>query len=277
MSNIIHKAWLVFILVFLAWSPARAAAPEGQAPEPSAMLVVDGSFFFAPGSWASYDFLDKKENNPSVFRIAAIRDESRNGKNYWRLEVSIDGTDKKTGQPVSAVTSFLVEQTPNGPGDVGEAIVQPKGYEPFIVPDYMMEKANKDQKNKARRVIKPDTSRMKEITVRHEKSGKVIKAFQTEAVDDNNNPVKAIISTEVKPIGLVYADSKDFTFSMIDFGGGAMTGITGEPLGFLAWIAVQVSKAMQAADTAVTNGENMTEQQIRDQKQYDELMKDLNE
>ncbi|MBF0292347.1 MAG: sel1 repeat family protein [Nitrospinae bacterium] len=237
------SAAIAILVAIFVCAPAVSAEPK-KAPEPNKMVVIDGAFFFAQGSWGLYNYESKKDRIPGKMLFSVLNPEQRNGKRHWWMEVGVESKDKD-GAPINTVTRILAEETKDGPGDIADIIVQMKGYEPFTIPSWAMQKQEKG-KRADRHVITPDRSKMTErqMTI----AGKTITVLDTQAVDDKGRPIKATICLDVKPLGLVSADTDEISMSLVKWGDGAVSQIQGEPMNFVAWTALQVKKAMDGAN-----------------------------
>lgn len=93
------------------------------------MVVIDDTFQFIPGTWATYMVFDKQKKEEYEMTFSVMEDGNKHeGACSW-MEVII-----KMKQTPTVVTRFLAKKTKQGPGEVLEAIVQMEGYSPFTVP-----------------------------------------------------------------------------------------------------------------------------------------------
>lgn len=228
-----HLAVLV-LLVAAAWpiAPAGAAEIEGQRP----VMIVGDSFQFTPGAWASYYIQDRAKKEYYRMTIATLERLARDGKPCSWMEVSI--TPEKD-PPVT--TRFLVEETKSGPGDILEVIVQMQGYAPFTVPESFFKGEGTDREvgefqgaAVARRIAR----RVVPI------GGRSVNAWDVEAVDARGNPLYALVSEEVAPVGVVMAESPQTGMYLSDWGVGAKSKIEGTPVNFYMWLMMQMGDAL---------------------------------
>ncbi|MCB2189535.1 MAG: hypothetical protein KQJ78_24210 [Deltaproteobacteria bacterium] len=223
------------LVLWMAAAPASAAndSPvQGQTP----MLVVKGSYNFVPGAWADYWVKNLKKGENYDMRICTLERAKYEGQNAVWMEIKVD----MKGQP-GVITKVLCLETPDGPGQAKEVIVQPQGYDPFTVPASFLA----EQGGEAGEVqtFDPKAS-AKEVTVRFKKRGTKMKAIKVNGVDDQGRVVEALVSQEIPPLGLIKATTSEIEMTIQDWGLGGKSQIRGEPMNFYVWIAAQVGKAL---------------------------------
>ena len=224
------------LLVFPLAEAATAEPPESGH---QSLVVVDGYFQYQAGAWAKYQIHDLKKNERSTIVFSTLeRTEKEGGPAIW-MEIAVTPEQQ---DPV--ITRVLLEETPQGPGQPLEIIVQPHGMTPFIIPKSFLEKAQAEPQSAI--AIKPHESTAKPITIKTSK--RQLSAIQVEATDEQGGPVKAVLSNEVPPLGLVRAETSDLTMKLKSFGKNAQTKIEGEPINFYLWLTLQVGKGVTGGD-----------------------------
>lgn len=225
---------LVLSIVFAASVPAQDI--KGQKP----VLIVDGAFQFTPRSWGSYIIHDKEKDEYYLFTMSVLEDETRKGKTGTWIEIDID-TFKE-----HVVTRALAEKGPAGPGEVMAAIVWVEGLKPFSVPEKYL--TGQDQEIGQFQVTQV-SKRVESRSFTHD--GQRLNGFLAEAVDEKGGITRALVSTDIAPMGLVWADTAEMEIFLDDWGGGAETRIKDKPIGMFAWIMDMVSRGLSGEDVAI--------------------------
>ncbi|MFZ5482866.1 MAG: hypothetical protein ACOZB0_01430 [Pseudomonadota bacterium] len=224
--------WLCAVLACLALLvPApvlRAGDIEGQKP----VLFVADSFQFLPGAWARYAVRDGPTGEAYRLWIATLDKKSSGRKPSSWMEIEVESAETP---PV--VTRFLVRETPAGPGELLDVIVQMRGYAPFVVPEkyYRSEDGSKEvgQFQVARTLRRvAEASRVV--------AGREVPVVEVEAIDSQGRPMSAVVSTRVAPIGVIDAEAAGTRMTLEDWGDGATSRIEGKPLNFYYWIMRQI-------------------------------------
>jgi hypothetical protein len=168
--------------------------------------------------------------------IATLERLNRDGKPCSWMEVGV--TPEKDP---SVVTRFLVEETPKGPGELLDVIVQVQGYAPFTVPEsfYKGEGEDKDVGNFEGAAVARRINR-RAIPL----GGRTVQAWEVEAVDAKGEPMEALVSEEVAPVGVILAESATLGMYLSDSGSGAKSKIEGKPVNFYVWLMMQMGGAL---------------------------------
>ncbi len=237
MSTRIAAAMLAALLIVPAPSGAQGSQQiKGQKP----ILILDGTFRFTPGAWATYVIHDKGSGEYHTFTMSVLNDETRKNRQGTWLEIDID-----TGRE-RVVTRVLAEQTPAGPGEIMDAVVWIEGMKPFSVPEKYLKGDGKEvgqfQVAQVPKVVEPRA-------FTHD--GQPLRGFFAESADDKGGVTRALVSTEVAPIGLVWADAPAMEMYLYDWGGGARTRITDRPIGMRMWIMDMVFRGLAGEDISI--------------------------
>ena len=210
----------------------HTAEVQGQRP----MMIVGDAFQFTPGAWSSYYVHDRAKKEYYRMYIATLERLTRDGKPCSWMEVGV--TPEKDP---SVVTRFLVEETPKGPGEMLDVIVQVKGYAPFTVPEsfYKGEGEDRDVGNFQGAAIAKRIAR-RVIPL----GGRNVNAWDVEAVDAKGSTLGVLVSEEVAPIGVIMAESPLMGMYLSDWGGGAKSRIEGTPVNFYVWLMMQMGGAL---------------------------------
>jgi len=223
------KCWEYFFLFFFT-SFCSADEIQGQ----KQMVVIDDTFQFIPGTWATYTVHDKQKNEEYEMTFSVMEDGNMSdGACSW-MEVVV-----KMKQTPTVVTRFLARKTKQGPGEVLEAIVQMEGYTPFTVPHNFLtgEDAEVGQTltyHLAKKV------RKKSVNFQNRK----ISLWLVEAISDDQQAIQAWVSEELPPMGIFKIDTSEVGMYLDDWGTGAQSEVTGTPMNFYLWITSQISKAL---------------------------------
>ncbi len=218
-------------LLLLA-APVLTAAADVPGQKP--LLIVEGAFRFVSGSWARYNLRDKAKQEDYSMQIAILDQIAKKDKKYWWMEISVEMPKNP-----EVVTRILVEETPDGPGDMADAIVQVAGYAPFTVP-------KKYYQAKDKQIVPPVPAhvvrRLEKKTFTRQ--GRSLAALEVEAQDADGNAVRAVVSEELPPIAVCTAETRDLAMDLVDWGGGARTRISGTPRSFYLWIFEQIGEGL---------------------------------
>jgi hypothetical protein len=224
--------WIAAVVVGagLLVPQGRAAEIEGQRP----MMIVGDAFQFTPGAWSSYYVHDRAKKEYYRMYIATLERLTRDGKACSWMEVGV--TPEKDP---AVVTRFLVEETRSGPGEILDVIVQVQGYSPFTVPESFYRGEEKDVGHFKGSAVAQRISR-RVIPI----GGRSVNAWDVEAVDDKGEPMEALVSEDVAPIGVVMAESPLIGMYLADWGAGAKSKIEGTPVNFYVWLMMQMGGAL---------------------------------
>lgn len=219
---------LACLLLLVPAPELQAGDIEGQKP----VLFVADSFQFLPGAWARYAMRDGQSGETYRFWIATLdkKNTGRKPSSWMEIEVETAGAP-----PV--VTRFLVRETPEGPGDLLDVIVQMRGYAPFVVPEKYF-KAEDGRKEVGQFQTARTLRRVAEAT--RVVAGREVPVVEVEAVDAQGRRMTAVVSAQVAPIGVVDAEAAGTRMTLEDWGDGATSRIEGKPLNFYYWIMRQI-------------------------------------
>lgn len=220
-------------LLLVCAAPVSAQDIKGQKP----VLLVDGAFQFTPRSWGSYIIHDKETDEYYLFTMAVLEDATKKGQTGTWLEIDIDTFKERV------VTRVLVEKGRSGPGEIMAGIVWVEGLKPFSVPEKYL--AGEDQEVgqfKTTQIGRKVESR----TFTHD--GQPLQGFLAEGVDEKGGVTRALVSTDVAPMGLIWADAPGMEMFLDDWGSGAETRIKEKPIGMFAWIMDMVARGLSGED-----------------------------
>jgi hypothetical protein len=227
----------LFAVLLAAGAFTAAGADPKKEPVPGQRqaIVVNGRFRFVPGSWAAYDVWDKRKNEHYRLTFSILGAKRHKRKEYRWMEI-----DAQLEKQPRVVTRLLVEETPDGPGEMADVIVQVQGYSAFRVP----KKYYRDKRGSA---VAPATGVMvrREVEKRTLKvNGRALPAILVEAEDSAGKEIRAGVSEECAPLGVVYAESEDLEMRLADFGLEAASRVKGPVLSFSFWLLEQVVEGM---------------------------------
>ena len=226
----VHVLCLILGLILSFPQAVAAASIKGQKP----MMVIGDVFRFTPGAWAVYSIRERVHNERYRMYIATLQKTERNGKPCSWMEVEV--TPEKAGKITSR---FLVEETKDGPGELFEVIVQIKGYAPFVVPRAFYE-------GKEKEIGEFETSYVarrggkRTVAV----NGRTVAVWEVEATDNKARQIKALVSDQIPPLGVVNAESEKTAIFLESWGGDASTKIEGAPINFFLWLVTAVGQTI---------------------------------
>jgi len=211
-------------------SPALPADIEGQKP----VMFVGDAFQFVPGAWSRYTVRDTAKGEQYRLWIATLaKGKASGGPSSW-MEIEVVMADTPT-----VVTRFLVRETPQGPGELLDVIVQMKGYTPFVVPKKYYRGQDKQVGNfQAAHVLRRVGERTLTLC------GRDIPVVDVEAQDAAGKPVTATVSEAVLPIGVVAAEANGMTMTLEDWGADGKSRLDGSPMNFYLWLLMQVGQGV---------------------------------
>ena len=227
------------LLLVVPTGVLEAAPPSSASSDPTAnqrqMIIVEGQFQWVEGSWARYDVVDKlkKENYKLTFAVLERKQVKGKPFRWMELEATLEKEPK-------VVTRFLSEETPDGPGKLEEVVVQVEGMKAFRVPKKYLD----PEKGKSANPVVPAAVLKRLAERKVSVAGKQVNVIEVEAEDGKGRPLKAVVSLEVAPIGVVEAENDAVVMKLTDFGGGAATRISGPVLNFYLWIMERLSGAL---------------------------------
>lgn len=224
-----HLIPMLLAILAVSWPEGRlyaAAAPPESDPVP---MVAD-EFRFVPGSWGLYRLAPANTNVEHQLYFAVLEEKAqRKGKAFW-VEIEV-----VTSNEPSAVTRVLLPETPQGPGDALEAIVQVSGFRPFKVPSRYLKPQAKKSGEAPAQFVKFDKATATPPAALSWK-GRDLMASTVDAEDAKGNKVSVVVSEEAAPLCIVSLDSPEVAMELLDWGRDAKTKITGKPVGFLRWL-----------------------------------------
>jgi len=223
---------ILLIVLFLAVGGQTA---KQTIPGQKQFIVIGDSFRFVEGSWASYKIFEKAKSQEYTMQITILERPVKKGKLLRWMEIAVDMPD----QP-GVVTRILAEETPQGPGELNDVIVQVAGYSPFRVP----KKYYRDPKNLQAGRVQPAVTKKRLNRCDADCGGQIISAWELEAEAADGTPLKAVVSEEVPPIGVCSAENSDITMRLTAWGSGAKTAIHGSPRSFTLWILEQLAEGL---------------------------------
>ncbi|RPI21148.1 MAG: hypothetical protein EHM61_25460 [Acidobacteria bacterium] len=227
---------LLLVLLLTAGNGAAGVQEKGHPiPGQKQFIVIDDSFRFIQGAWASYTILEKAKQQDYTMQIAVLEHVVKKGKPLTWMEVAVE----MPGQP-GVVTRMLVEETPQGPGEISEMIVQVAGYSPFRVP----KKYYNDPKTRQAGAVQTVVSRKRLNKCDVDCGGQTVSAWELEAEAADGTPIRAVVSEEVAPIGVCFAETADVAMRLTARGSDAKTGIHGSPRSFTLWILEQLADGL---------------------------------
>jgi len=229
------KKALILMLCVLAMAGTLRPA-ENQVPGQKPLVVIADAFQFVAGSWARYHILDKKKNETYMMSIAILDKAPVKSKHCSWLEVEVLTKD----QP-RVVTRILAEETNQGPGAIQSAIVQVQGFDPFTVPKNFLKPDKADDRVAQ---FKPATIIKKLALQTVGPAGRRVQAWQVEAMTQDGQDIRAVVSEEILPIAVYDVESPEMRMTAEDWGLGAKTKIEGTPIPFWLWLLDQIGKGM---------------------------------
>ncbi len=247
MKCITHAILFAFILTSVAATPSpvqtRAAEP-GAPPMPThpTPIVVGDMFQFVEGAWAEYEIFDKIQDTTFTMRMSVLGPQqvrrtwfSRRRPYRW-LEFDVH----MPGEP-RVLINYLARETPEGPGEPHEMIIQIEEFENPIRLRRRWLRGNEDEIVDAG--YEWTRQRVDEEAITH--GDRSFSAWRVQAKAEDGTTVEAVVSEELPPFGLYFAETPEQRMTLRDWGTDARSTITGQPLGLTRWIARQVREGMQ--------------------------------
>ena len=221
---------IVFPLLCLPPGEVSGAPIEGQKP----MMVIGDVFHFTSGSWAIYRINDRVKKEQYRMYISVLEKTVRNEKPCSWMEVEV------TPEGASPIASrLLVEETKEGPGELFDVVVQVKGYSPFTVPKQLYEGKEREIGQFQNSYVAKRTGR-KSVTV----NGRTVPVWEVDATDRKGRKIKALVSEEVPPMGIVSAETEKTDVYLESYGTDAKSRISGAPISFYLWLAMQLGRSL---------------------------------
>ncbi len=231
-------------IILLSWSLAGAVnAGEPPMPDHPPPIIVGEVFQFVEGSWAEYEVLDKSDHSTFILRMSILGQErvrpsmfSRQQTYRW-LEIDVKMPDEPR-----TVINYLAEETDEGPGDPNEMILQIEGFrDPIRLGRMWLRGSNESVVDAAYEWTRQDVG--EEVITHGDRS---FTAWRVQAEAEDGTTVEAVVSEELPPFGLYFAETHEQRMTLLDWGMGAESTITGEPIGLARWIARQVREGVPA-------------------------------
>jgi hypothetical protein len=221
---------LIFLAACLPAGEVSGAGIEGQKP----MMVIGDVFHFTPGSWAVYRINDRVKNEKYRMYISVLEKTRYNEKPCSWMEVEVT---PETASPVAS--RFLVEETKEGPGELFDVMVQVKGYSPFTVPKQLYEGKEREIGQFQSSYVAKRTAR-KTVTL----NNRTLPVWEVEATDKKGRRIKALVSEETPPLGIVTAETEKTDVYLDSWGTDAKSRISGTPISFYLWLVMQLGRSL---------------------------------
>jgi hypothetical protein len=216
---------VIIAAFFLSLAGPLCANNSGENP---AIPVPEGGFEFLQGAWSSYRMKSLSDGREFEFKVSVLEPGSyRRREGRW-LEIKISSE-----QQPAVLTRILAEETGSGPGEILQAVVQVEGMDAFTVPAAFLR-----GKEEPRFKTFDASLETEEDSITWE--GKELDVIRTEGEDEDGNPFKIILSPDAPPLSVVYFESADIIMSLLDWGPGAETEISGRVRGFFSWLISRI-------------------------------------
>ena len=179
---------------------------------------------------------DKEKFTYTFLDIATRgREECSNPSGCIWIELKVQAEE----QPL-VITKILAENTPKGPGDVKKAAVWIEGYDPFWIPDKLMERQDKKISNfqgiTDKEVIESRIGRL---------LGKIVTVKKVIArMPNHGERLTAYVSKDIPPLGIVMLKGPHVDMYLRAWGMQRGSWMTKEPVSFYWWIMKQVGRAL---------------------------------
>ncbi len=235
------KSYKYIILggILLGWfSPmvqtGLSEAAEPPMPSHAPPIIVGDVFQYIEGAWAEYDVLDKTDDTAYILRMSILGQEqvrrtwfSRRRPHRW-LEIDVQMPEEPR-----VVINVLARETSGGPGDPREMILQIEGYDDPIRFGRMWLRGSDEE------IVDADYEWTRqdvdeEIITHGDRS---FTAWRVQSKADDGTTVEAVVSEDLPPFGLYFVETNEQRMSLRDWGLGAQSSITGQPIGLTRWIA----------------------------------------
>lgn len=222
-----RKVILIVIFSLLLW-PGNLPAENPPAQPP--IIVLGDVFRLVPGAWATYNLRNLKDDSRTQIYIAIEKRVKRKaGPAVW-MEIEV----KSEGQP-GVVTRFLSEETKHGPGKPLEVIIQVEGLVPFKVPKkYYRGKFGEVGNFHPVSIV---TQADKETLTY---KGREVTAWKVEAADAKGQTIRAMVSDEIPPLGLISVETSETEMLLDDWGLNMKSKIHGQPMSLWLWVLFQM-------------------------------------
>ncbi len=240
MKYFYHALLAGIILVSLSYTGAVHA---GEPPMPSHAppIIVGDVFQFIEGSWAEYEILDKTDDSTYILRMSILGQEhvrrtwfSRRRPYRW-LEIDVRIPDDPR-----VVINYLARETSDGPGDPREMILQIEGFDdPLRLGRRWLRGSDDPIVDAEYEWTRQDVG--EEVITHGDRS---FTAWRVQSEAEDGTTAEAVVSEELPPFGLYFVETNDQRMSLRDWGMGAQSTITGQPIGLTRWIARQIRQGV---------------------------------
>lgn len=218
-----------------------AAAGEPSRPSHPPPIVVGDVFQFVEGAWAEYEILDKADDTTLILRMSILGQESARRTIFSRrrpyrwLEIDVQVPDEPR-----VTINYLARETSDGPGEPREMILHIEGYQnPIRFGRMWLRGSDEEIVDTEHEWTRQDVD--EEIITHGDRS---FTAWRVQAEAEDGTIVEAVVSEELPPFGLYFAETTAQRMSLQDWGLGAQSSITGNPIGLTRWIARQVREGV---------------------------------
>lgn len=240
MKHLYHAILAGIILISLSQMGAVNAGEPPMPGNPPPILVGD-VFQFVEGAWAEYEVLDKSDNSTLVLRMSILGQERARSSMFSRrqtyrwLEIDVRIPDEPR-----AVINYLAEETDEGPGAPNQMILQIEGFrDPIRFGRMWLRGSDEPVVDAAYEWTRQDVA--EEVITHGDRS---FTAWRVQAEAEDGTTAEAVVSEELPPFGLYFAETNEQRMTLLDWGMGAESTITGEPIGLTRWIARQIREGV---------------------------------
>lgn len=220
------------------WASDSSAPMPGHPPP----IIIGDVFQFVEGAWAEYEVLDKTDNSTFMLRMAILGQEQARSSMFSRrrtyrwLEIDVNIPDEPR-----AIINYLARETSDGPGEPNEMILQIEGFrDPIRFGRMWMRSSDEPVVDTEYEWTRQDVG--EEVITHGDRS---FTAWRVQSEAEDGTTVEAVVSEELPPFGLYFVETNDQRMSLQDWGMGAQSSITGEPIGLTRWIARQMREGAQ--------------------------------
>lgn len=214
-------------LLALACAAASVPAAAADAPVPSSLPRLFGTFTPKAGVWSEYNLTEKDSGRKTRMKMSIVGQE---GNSYWYEVTNDDGTSRN-------VIKMLVKGNPNDPDNIERQIIK-SGDSPamemardFVVMGRKMA-ALMFEKRSGVPASGSDAVRVEEVGEREIKvPAGTFKTKQQRIVSSDGRVLATNdYNADVLPFGVVASDTESTAMELVGFGSDAKSAITEEPL-----------------------------------------------
>ncbi len=231
-------AGMLLLSLSLTGSVHAGEPPMPGHPPP---ILVGDVFQFVEGAWAEYEVLDKSDNSTFILRMSILGQERARSSMFSRRQTYrwLEFDVKIPDEP-RTVINYLAEETSEGPGEPNEMIVQIEGFrDPIRFGRMWLRGSDEPVVNAAYEWTRQDVG---EEVITH--GGRSFTAWRVHAEAEDGTTVEAVVSEELPPFGLYFAETNEQRMTLLDWGMGAESSISGDPIGLTRWVARQVREGV---------------------------------